>query len=163
MVELSRRFFLGGAISLIAAKTFVPSVSAMSNLPTIYGDGKSDDTAGLGALFRREPVTFKKEMIGVDSHEGLTFHKGHFVVTNSIHIPKDTNIDIESAMFIGDKLPDDFPFFICADLSGNGFSNNLKIGVHAIWQVQKTYKSRFVSYPFMEDKKHKEYNNWYLK
>jgi len=151
MVDISRRFFLGGAISLVAAVTFKPSVSAMMNLPTIYGDGKTDDTAGLGALFRSEPVTFKKEQIGIDKHEGLTFHKGSFVISNSIHIPENTKIEIEKAHFIGRDLPDDFPFFICEDFSGKGFSNSLKPGVQTVWEVQRTHKSKFISYPFLED------------
>lgn len=156
-MDMNRRFFLGGAISLIAASTFVPSVSAMMNLPTIYGDGKNDDTAGLGALFRNEPVTFKKEMIGVDSHEGLTFHHGKFVVTNSIHIPEKSKINIERATFIGNKLEPNFPFFICADNSGKQFTSKNNFGVNCIFEVKKDYKSAFITYPksFPEDKRWK--------
>ena len=116
-MDLSRRFFLGGAISLIAAQTFVPSVSAMSNLPTIYGDGKHDDSDGLGALFRNDPVTFKKEQIGVETHKGVIFHKGHFLVDKTIRIPLNTTINFESKAplcFVqGKNLTSEFPFFIC--------------------------------------------------
>lgn len=160
MVQINRRFFLGGAISLVAAQTFVPSISAMMNLPTIYGDGKNDDTAGLGALFRNEPVTFKKEQIGVDSHEGLTFHGGNFVVTNSIHIPAKTKIDIERATFIGDKLEDNFPFFICEDESGKQFIDKNMFGVNCAFQVKRSYKSSFVKYPAEYYGDDKSFKGW---
>lgn len=86
-MELSRRFFLGGAISLLAANTFVPSASASGNLPRIWGDGKHDDTSGLGALFRKEPVIFSSDKLGVDDFSNATFHWGKFRVTQTIELP----------------------------------------------------------------------------
>jgi len=123
-MNLSRRFFLGGAISLVAVQTFIPNVSAMMNLPTIYGDGVHDDTAGLGAIFRNEPVTFNKEQIGVDSHEGLTFHHGRFKITNTVNIPANSKIEVIRAIFVGIELDPNFPFFSCEDFSGHSFSGN---------------------------------------
>ena len=102
-MEMSRRFFLGGAISLIAAQTFIPSVEAMANIPTIYGDGKRDDSGGLGALFRNEPVTFNKEQIGIESHDGIVFHKGHFAIARTIVVPEEAKIKIEQATFIATR------------------------------------------------------------
>lgn len=67
MVELSRRFFLGGAIALVAVQTFKPSLA--SNMPTIYGNGIKDDSAGFNALFAKEPVIFNKDQIGIESHD----------------------------------------------------------------------------------------------
>jgi hypothetical protein len=110
-MEMSRRFFLGGAITLIAAQTFVPSVELMANIPTIYGDGNRDDSGGLSALFSNEPVTFNKEQIGVESHEGIVFHNGNYAVSRTIVIPDEAKIKIERATFIAKDLEPDQVFF----------------------------------------------------
>lgn len=123
MVELSRRFFLKGAISLTAAVTFAPSISAMQNLPTIYGDGVGDDTGGLSALFRNDPVTFNKEQIGVDSHKGITFHHGIFNITRTVEIPRNSVFKIDGVIeFVGEQL-EELPFFRCIDKSGYQFTS----------------------------------------
>lgn len=110
-MKMSRRFFLGGAISLIAAQTFIPSVDTMANIPTIYGDGKRDDSGGLGALFRNEPVTFNKEQIGVESHDGIVFHNGTYAISRTVIIPDEVKLKIERAVFISKDLPYDDVFF----------------------------------------------------
>jgi hypothetical protein len=97
MVELSRRSFLGGAISLFAVSTFVPRV--VGNLPTIYADGLHDDTGGLSALFRKEPLIFVTDKVGVDGHEGIIFHSGRYKITNTITLPNDLFCKVESATF----------------------------------------------------------------
>lgn len=129
MVEISRRLFLGGAISLIGVKTFAPSVSiaAMSNMPTIYADGVHSDVAGLGALFRNEPVIFPKDKIAVESQEGVIFHKGVFVVDQTIYLPRNSKITFEKnapLIFLGENLTDHQPFFMCEAASDmQQFSN----------------------------------------
>lgn len=99
MVELSRRFFLGGAIALIAAQTFKPSVNAMGNMPTIHGNGLEDDSFGIAALFRNEPVIFKDDQIGVEDHKGIVFKKGNFLILHTVDVPKELNLEIEYANF----------------------------------------------------------------
>lgn len=111
-MQISRRFFLGSAISLVAAQTFVPSVSAMINLPTIYGDGKTDDSYGLGALFRNEPVIFKKDQLAIDSHGGITFHRGEFLITQPVRISKDVDIFVNQVLFRAPDLDLNLPMFI---------------------------------------------------
>lgn len=144
-MDISRRFFLGGAISLLAASTFTPSVSAMMNLPTIYGDGVQDDTSGLYALLNNEPCTFNKEQIGVENHEGIVFHKGIFVVRNTIDIPKETKIKVESPIFIGTELADKQPFFMCADFSGHQFDRWSK------FEVNPTHVGKLIDYKWNGD------------
>lgn len=107
MTELSRRLFLGGAVSLLAASTFSPGPST-ANIPRIWGDGQHDDTSGLGALFRRDPVVFSAEKIGVDSHKGIVFHRGLFKITQTIEVPHEPNIKVESATFDLLDLPEEF-------------------------------------------------------
>ncbi len=139
-MDISRRFFLGGAISLVAATTFAPSISAMMNLPTIYGDGVKDDTSGLYALLHNEPCTFNKEQIGVESHKGIIFHKGYFVVKNTIEIPKDAKIVVEAPHFIGLEL-DNIPFFMCEpEFQANQFDR------WATFQVKSDHVGKLIDF-----------------
>lgn len=110
-MDVSRRFFLGGAISVFAASTFTPTLSA-GNLPRIWADGKNDDTSGLGALFRKEPVIFAKENIGLDDHGLITFHTGKFRITQTIGIPKDAEFKVEGITFDVRDLDEDL-FALC--------------------------------------------------
>lgn len=147
-MELSRRFFLAGAISLIAAKTFIPANAG--NLPTIYGNGLNDDTSGLGALFRNEPCLFNKEMIAVENHEGIEFYFGRFVVFQTINIPRDTKLDFNISKhthFIGTRLEDNFPFFICEDFSGHIFEK----GIAVTFEVNRSHKAPLVHFPFLNE------------
>lgn len=98
MVELSRRSFLGGSITVLAAVTFVPKPSIaglFGNTPTIWGDGFHDDTAGIGALLRSEPVISPKELIGIESNGGIIFHHGTYLINQTIEIPEEANLTIE--------------------------------------------------------------------
>lgn len=112
MAELSRRFFLGGAIALIGATTFKPAITAISNMPTITGDGVTDDSYGFGCLFRNEPVIFKHDQLGVDSHQGIIFYNGRFAIERTVNIPADVKIEMGRALFVGTKLEPDAPFFM---------------------------------------------------
>lgn len=118
-MELSRRFFLSGAISLIAANTFIPSVSAMSNIAKIYANGKDDDSYGLSCLLRNEPVIFNKENIGVDEHKGITFHGGRYLIDHTVEVPKGMEIKIDNNKLFeflgGENLTTEFPFFTFED------------------------------------------------
>jgi hypothetical protein len=105
----------------------------MSNMPTIYGDGKNDDAPGFSALFHNDPVIFKKDQLGIDSHKGIIFHKGYFIVKTPIHMPKNCKISIENfdkngipsrIVFVGITLESDQPIFECEDGSGTQFNNS---------------------------------------
>jgi hypothetical protein len=141
MVDISRRFFLGGAISLVAATTFAPSISAMMNMPTIYGDGVRDDTSGLYALLHNEPCTFNKEQIGVEKHEGIVFHRGWFVVNKTIEIPAGVILTVEAPRFIGTELDDKQPFFMCE----RGFKAS-QFDRHAIFHTNNTHVGKLIDY-----------------
>ena len=99
MIEASRRSFLGGMISLIAAQTFVAKAADIGNMPCIKGDGRHDDAHGLGSLFRNEPVIFPKDKIGIERHGGVIIHGGKFLIGSEIIVPDDARIMIESAEF----------------------------------------------------------------
>jgi hypothetical protein len=111
-MDLARRSFLGGLISLVAVKQFDVTKAFASNLPRIYADKKNDDSHGLGALFRNEPCIFSKDDIGIESHNGIIIHGGSYVIGNTIHIPNNLNLQIERAFFNGTSLFENSPFFI---------------------------------------------------
>lgn len=117
MVDLSRRLFLNGAIALIGAKTFTPSVSAMSNLPKIYGDGQHNDSYGFQALFNNEPCIFNRGNIGIEENKGVIIYRGFYKIDKTIIIPSGANVSIERMVgssgveFVGIELDDDAPFF----------------------------------------------------
>jgi hypothetical protein len=133
MVELSRRFFLGGAIALVAVQTFKPTLAIASNMPTIYGDGKNCDAAGFSALFGNEPVIFSKEQLGIDSHEGIIFYKGNFKITKPIEILKDTLAKFEGKVYLNaSELSIGDPLIIYNEkghLNTQALANNLYFGL----------------------------------
>lgn len=146
-MEISRRFFLGGAITLVAAQVFIPSVSMMANIPTIYGDGIEDDSGGLAALFRNEPVTFNKEQIGVESHEGIVFHTGRFAISRTVIVPDEVNLEIERAIFISKGLDINDAFF-WSNYKHPALADNIGL----IFEAPKDYKARFVHHVYPVDK-----------
>ena len=137
-MDATRRMFLGGAISLLAVKTFVPSVQAQKNLPQIWGDGRHDDTSGLGSLFRREPVWFAPDKIGVDEHGGIIFHNGIFKVTQTIEIPDDVLVKVEQVSIDLYDLDRDLYAF-----RGHAKALEPFTGLFTSW---KTYKPRVPAY-----------------
>lgn len=143
-MNINRRFFLGGALSLIAATTFKPSIAG--NMPTIYGDGVTDDSGGLYALLNNEPVLFNKEQIGVEDHKGIVFHNGRFVVNNTIEIPNDCNILFETKQgmppkFIGINLGQQ-PFFSYKNPDVvRDFTNK-----HIIFEVKPSHIGKLLEY-----------------
>lgn len=110
MTDLTRRFFLGGAISLIAVQaSAMPKI--MGNMPQIWGDGSHDDTGGISALLRSEPVVFTKDKVTVDSHQGITFHRGLFKISRTLEIPEECNLTMDRPTFRAPDLENDEPFF----------------------------------------------------
>jgi hypothetical protein len=144
MVDISRRFFLGGAIALVAVKTFVPSINAMGNMPTIYGDGHHDDSYGLGSLFRNEPVIFKTDKIAIEEHKGVIFFGGQYNIERSVGLPANAVIEMHRAAFIGYKLePHDMPFF----LAETGFDAKQFDNGQASFSLPYGYNNRLIQYP----------------
>lgn len=152
-MDISRRLFLGGAISLVAVVTFAPSVSAMMNLPTIYGDSVQDDTAGLFALLNNEPCTFNKEQIGVERHSGIVFHRGRFVVNRTIEIPHNAILKVENPHFLGLELDDKQPFFMCE----RGFAAN-QFDRYAIFETKGSHNGKLID--FKKGTKLEQYNDF---
>lgn len=105
-MDLSRRSFLGGMISVMtAAAAFKVTAQSLGNLPQIVGNGGFDDTAGFAALMRHEPVVFRKEMVGIDEYNGVICHFGRFKITSTIEVPDDCDLRLDRAQFVCD-MPD---------------------------------------------------------
>lgn len=126
MVDLTRRFFLGGAISLIAVTTSgLPK--RIGNMPQIWGDGWHDDTGGISALFRSEPVILPKDKLTIDSHKGITFHRGVFKISQTLEIPDDCDLTMEAPTFRAPDLDRDAPFFRAGPVNGLKFSSATEV------------------------------------
>ncbi len=80
-MNLSRRLFLGGSISLLGAALLPQPVIA---LPTIYGDGVTCDAAGLQALIDGAPFHVANEALTV--REGLGITGGVLRLTRSLKV-----------------------------------------------------------------------------
>lgn len=135
MPELTRRWFLGGAISLLAAEaTQLPSgIGAVArelklgNKPAIRGDGRHNDGPGFGALLRKEPVLLPSEGIVIHGHGGCTIHSGRYAIGQEVYIPADAEFEIERAIFIGMELKPDEAFFCLDAKMLRKFTNNRSI------------------------------------
>ena len=136
-MELTRRFFLGGAIALLAAQTFKPSISQGSNLPKIWGDAEQhDDSMGFNALFNRDPVIFRKDDIGVETHEGIIIYKGWYRVDRPLEIFKKTNLTVIGGWRINaSELPPDEPLIIYEDTSFHPLNINFELEMKELRKV----------------------------
>ena len=122
MTNLTRRFFLGGAISLIAVQTSaMPRI--IGNMPQIWGDGRNDDTGGISALLRSEPVVFTKDRVTVDGHKGIRFHRGIFKISRTLEIPDDCDLTMDAPTFRAPDLDSNDPFFRVGNINGRHFAS----------------------------------------
>ena len=105
-MTISRRFFLAGLIALAGVKGSPLVASVANNLPEIVGDGMHDDSAGLSALFKNEPVIFSKDRFVIDSHDGITIinkyrpNRYDFLVSRTIEIGREVSIISEGSISI---------------------------------------------------------------
>ena len=82
-MNLSRRLFLGGVLSIVGA-TFVDAPSLGAEYPTIYADGVHDDTEGLKAFFAGKP--FHVEEFNIVAENGK-LRNGTLIVTETLSVP----------------------------------------------------------------------------
>lgn len=84
MVDVSRRWFLGGALG-VATAAVLPKGSAYA--ATLYGDGIHDDTKGLQALLDGKPVLVKAEGIVAQQSDGrVVLSCGSFRISDTIYV-----------------------------------------------------------------------------
>lgn len=66
-MNISRRLFLGGFLSIVGASAYTGPILAAKPIPKIYADGDRDDTDGLVAFFSGEPFTVDGQNITADN------------------------------------------------------------------------------------------------
>lgn len=94
MTSITRRVFLGGTLSVVAA-----SYVHAEPIPMLYGDGIHDDTVAIQALFDRKPVNIVNDTITVwRSHtvlagvHGMSMTGGEFRISRPIALRSNWNL-----------------------------------------------------------------------
>lgn len=106
-MEISRRSFLGGVLS-VAAATALPNM-ALAEVPVIYGDGRHDDWAGLQAMLDGRPFRAADgaAMVLRGEPAGAFIAGGHFRVSRTLMMTNRVTIIqssfIQTADFVGDS------------------------------------------------------------
>lgn len=98
-VVLSRRLFLQGVLSVVAAKV-VSIVPAMPAIPILYGDGVNDDAAGLQAVFDGLPVDIRSDVVRLLSGDYPIISGGVFRITRGLVARYGRTIQIEHARIV---------------------------------------------------------------
>lgn len=83
-VDVTRRFFLGGALAVAAASVLPTTALAFSPVPVIVGDGIHDDADGLQAMFDGKP--FRCETTIICDKGDFNLDGGRFFITKSLRI-----------------------------------------------------------------------------
>lgn len=101
-MDVSRRSFLGGALTVAAVAVAPKSLSAIlpEAYPVLHGDAQHDDTAALNALFSGKPVLCEGEVL---QQQGGTIrlHEGSFKVSDTVTIwaPEGTLVSVYGCYF----------------------------------------------------------------
>jgi hypothetical protein len=83
-IEVSRRFFLGGALAVAGASSLPSRLLAAA--PVIYGDGIHDDTAGLQAALAGRPFQVAKNGLVFRRGGTLFLSQGNFKLSDTLRI-----------------------------------------------------------------------------
>lgn len=110
-LELPRRAFLGGMLSLLAATAIeaTPLRLVSNRLPRIHGNGKDYDSEGFQALFDGKEIIFPKDKLIITEHKGVIVHGGQFVINREVWTER-TSLHIEAAIFDG-RLLESWEYF----------------------------------------------------
>jgi hypothetical protein len=92
----SRRSFLKGALTLVAASVVAKPIAVLAQYPRIVGDGVHDDTDGLQAAFDGEPFECDGMVVSICDH--VYVNNGCFRVTKPLLVRRG-NITILSSFF----------------------------------------------------------------
>ncbi len=86
-MDISRRFFLGGALVVAATAVVANPTLAMlaPDIPRIYGDGVHDDAPGLNACFAGRPFVCDGSFIRADA-DFVEIVGGVFLISESIRV-----------------------------------------------------------------------------
>lgn len=113
MPQLSRRFFLGGLLSVGAASVVAPTIKSFeamadpwvgSNLPRIFANGRDFDSDGFIALLQGREVIFPKDKIAISDAKDIIVHSGEFLIDREVSFHDFRTFKIESGTFDGSAL-----------------------------------------------------------
>lgn len=82
--DLTRRGFLGGALTVLAVSIAVPTAAFSFSAPRIYGDGLHDDWEGLQAAFNGKPYLCQSDL--VHGTKQVEVFGGNFLLSRPLHI-----------------------------------------------------------------------------
>lgn len=104
MVEVSRRWFMGGALG-VAAAAVMPLGAAYDAV--LYGDGIHDDTAALQALFDGRPVYVKNDGVVLKSNDGhISLKGGNYKISETLNIAPGKTIQLAGLHIDCKNLPE---------------------------------------------------------
>lgn len=96
-MELTRRSFLRGALTVFAAAG-LPAIAMTAGLPVLHGDGVTDDTEALNAMFAGKSYIVGGEIIPDGSP--AIINGGKFRISNTLVMSFD-DIQVSGASFEG--------------------------------------------------------------
>jgi hypothetical protein len=144
MTQLSRRTFLGGALTLVGVAALPGPLLAKEPLPVIWGDAFHDDSAGFAAALAGKPFICAQKGLAMARDGQLCLNGGTFRLTETLDLQKSTI----SSTIIGSYLdfrdmPIDQPYAIDARdgpafhhirdciIEGNGHSTGVIVSPHS--------------------------------
>ena len=99
-MNLNRRFFLAGALSLVTA----PALSQVPFIPTLDGDGIHDDADALNALFAGRNIRCENELFFAMSENEIRLIGGIYRISRPVHFRKSPfRIKIRKSHFVSDR------------------------------------------------------------
>ena len=114
MTDLSRRSFLRGVLT-VTAGAVLPAMPAFAAIPVLHGDGFTDDTEALQALFDGRPFrtldSLREGFMAMVDEGVLYLRGGSFAVSKTInvHCGKDQHLMITDCSFMAHQPLDDAP------------------------------------------------------
>lgn len=83
-MDISRRSFLGGALTVAATAVAGPVLGAIAVYPVLYGDGVHDDTVALNAFLNGDPVMIEGEVVKAGKTGYVNLTGGHFLMSGPL-------------------------------------------------------------------------------
>lgn len=104
-INLSRRSFLGGALSVAVIASVPAGISASPEIPRIYGNGRHDDAPGLQALIDGKPFICENDIV-FSAGNDVYIVGGYFLLSKDLHFGRkgSKNVTMHSPFIEGANL-----------------------------------------------------------
>jgi hypothetical protein len=126
-MNISRRSFFGGALVLAAAVS--APVLARENIPTLWGDGRHDDTRALQAMLDGKAVRMGEAGEVVRSEGGMIYlTKGTYLISDTLVFRDTQDITVRGVTFqAGKNIPIGAAMIDARAASGASYVSNVTI------------------------------------